>query len=147
MSIIRGDEAAILIEFLNQRLRGNTAGWKVQPMPTDPGATFPCIGYNFTSLEAPIDQGGEVLFAKFSVNVMCIGALGLNDIAPLRTIAREIADNLNICSADIASKFGHGTILSSTVAMPVSYSDRDAQGAIRWYHGAQWNIHVQPNAN
>ena len=145
MSYEQGDEGGILVAFLYSRLRANSAGWPVIPMPADPSAAFPCIGFNFLPVPSTLDQGGNVQFATFLVNVVCIGQLAVDNLEPLRPVAKEIAAALKVNNSQPGLTFGTGRINSCTQNMAIAMPDRSDKGQLRWMLGAQWRVAVQPD--
>lgn len=142
----QGDEAGILIEFLYSRLRVNPSNWPVVPLPADAKQQTPCIGFQIIpGAPSNHEQGGDVMFAVFTVSVLCVGAENVDDLEPLRPMAKWVVNNLRTNNSQPGTTFGSGRILSAVQMMPATFPDRDPQGILRWHHGAQWEIRVQPD--
>lgn len=85
------------------------------------------------------------MYSVFQVNVMVVGAENVDSLEPLRAAAKEIAQNLRADSSQTGTNIAGGVVLSCRINTAVTFSDRDANGVLRWYHGHQWTVLVQPD--
>lgn len=145
MSLQQGDEGAILVEFIYARLRGNSSNFPVVPLPCSPDQACPCIGFSIMPMPSAPEQGGDILYSPFQVNVMVIGQENVDSLEPLRAAAKEIAANLRADSSQPGTQIADGIILSCRINMPITFQDRDPNGVLRWHHGHQWTVLVQPD--
>jgi hypothetical protein len=143
--LIQGDEVGILFEFLLARLRANSAGYDVEALPHDPKQQYPCYGFSAGAGPAATEQGGATLYSIFTVKVMVVGALGVNDLQPIRAAAKELHSLLMVNSADTGTRYGDGCVLEVIHRGPLHMSPRDEQGRIQHYLGAIFEIKVQPD--
>lgn len=142
-----GDDLGILIEFIYSRTRGNSLGWDVTPLPAGPDQAYQCIGFSVQPSPSNLEQGGEVLTSRFHANIVCLGQQDVNDLEPLRPMARELFTNLQVTKWEPGLDFAGGKILSCTQEMPVSLYDRSEKGRARWMHGNRWLVCVQPDGD